>query len=535
MRVAIVCNSPVSGRPDSEDVLEQVRLVSGALKALGHDFRVFQVGAVHEAPGGSALGANVAAPPSESPFFLLLGLKKYAPHAVFNLVEDNPAEQVFQHHYTALFELFDYHFTGSRYEAVLSTNDKAVSKFIMGIFNIPTPRHQVYRGVRQRLEVPFPCIIKPSREDASVGIEDSSVFHDEPPLWKALPHAYREHAGQPILIEGFVEGREFNVSLLETAEGEVEVLPVAEMAFVDWPAGKPRIVGYRAKWDAGSFEYRNTSRRFSPPEAPLDRLEQVSRKCWKVFNLRGYARVDLRVSGDGGIYVLEVNANPCISPDSGFVAALKEAGYSEADFVARALGAALRAEESSGEIRAPRTSKGGVRLRHELVPADPEAIRAVLAQTGVFSPREIGVALELAADRLAKGPASEYLFIMADNGTRTIGYICFGPITIAEGRFDIYWVAVSPDYTGRGIGRLLMREAEKAIAASGGRYIFIDTSSRKEYVEARRFYQRNGYVETARIRDFFSENDDKVVFMKRLAPPPALSHSGGREAERPGL
>lgn len=533
MKVAIVCNSPVPGKPDSEDVLEQVRLVSGALKALGHDFRIFQVGAAHERR--APFGSEVAAPASESPFFLLLGLKKYGPHVVFNLVEDTPSEQVFQHHYTALFELFDYHFTGSKYEAVLSTNDKAVSKFIMGIFNIPTPRHQLYRGVRERLEVPLPCIIKPSREDASVGIDDFSVFRDDSSLWKALPAAYREHGGQPMLIEQFVEGREFNVSLLETADGEVEVLPVAEMAFVDWPEGKPRIVGYRAKWDAGSFEHRNTSRRFSPQDAPLDRLEQVSRKCWKVFNLRGYARVDLRLAGDGSIYVLEVNANPCVSPDSGFVAALKEAGYAEADFVARALGAALRTGERIAELRVPRTSKGGVRLRHDLVPADSEAISAILAQTGIFSPREIGVALELAADRLAKGPASEYLFVMADNGTRTIGYICFGPITIAEGRFDIYWIAVSPDYTGRGIGRLLMREAEKAVAASGGRYIFIDTSSRKEYVEARRFYERNGYVEAARIRDFFSEDDDKIVFMKRLAPPPALSQRESRGAEKPGL
>ncbi|UCD35961.1 MAG: hypothetical protein JSU90_03775, partial [Nitrospiraceae bacterium] len=126
---------------------------------------------------------------------------------------------------------------------------------------------------------------------------------------------------------------EFNVSLMEKPGGTVEVLPVAEIIFHEWPREAPMIVGYKAKWDRKSFEYTHTSRQFEPGDMRLDVLRSTALQCWKVFKLKGYARVDIRVGEDNRAYVLEANANPCISPDSGFVAALKEAGYSGPDFV----------------------------------------------------------------------------------------------------------------------------------------------------------------------------------------------------------
>jgi D-alanine-D-alanine ligase len=107
------------------------------------------------------------------------------------------------------------------------------------------------------------------------------------------------------------------------------VLPIPEIEFVDYPASKPRIVGYAAKWHEDSFECRNTVRRFVDPAqegALCAELGRVALKCWDIFQLRGYARVDFRVDADGTPWVLEVNANPCISPDAGFAAALEEAG-----------------------------------------------------------------------------------------------------------------------------------------------------------------------------------------------------------------
>jgi D-alanine-D-alanine ligase len=130
--------------------------------------------------------------------------------------------------------------------------------------------------------------------------------------------------------ESYVHGREFNLSVLAGAGGP-EVLPPAEIVFEAYPEGKPRIVGYRAKWDETSFEYTHTVRRFefAGADAPLiGALGSLALRCWDLFGLRGYARVDFRVDESGGPWILEVNANPCISPDAGFVAAAERAGLS---------------------------------------------------------------------------------------------------------------------------------------------------------------------------------------------------------------
>jgi D-alanine-D-alanine ligase len=130
--------------------------------------------------------------------------------------------------------------------------------------------------------------------------------------------------------EAYVEGREFNIALLGSA-GELRILPMAEMTFADWPAGKPRIVGYGAKWDEGSAGWRHTVRRFGverdEPEL-ADRLRDACARVWSLFDLTGFVRVDFRVGRDGLPLILEINANPCISPDAGFAAAAEEAGMS---------------------------------------------------------------------------------------------------------------------------------------------------------------------------------------------------------------
>lgn len=331
MKVAVVYNEPVTGRKDSEDVLSEVELVTQSLRELGHDFKVFPVG-----------DRNGAFSISESVFYLLLSLRKCHPNVVFNLFEgylDNP---VYQHYLSLMLELLDYPFTGSGQEAILTTTDKGLSKRIMKAFNITTAQYQEYRGKRISLEFDPPWIVKPALEDGSNGIDDTSIFHDEPSLQDYLPRMYQRYGRQPIIIEQFIEGREFNISLLETKTGEVNVLPVAEIVFQDWPEGKPRIVGYEAKWASESFEYNNTVRKFLQDDALEVLLADMAKRCWRVFTLGGYARIDVRVDGSGRMYVIDVNANPCIAPDAGFIAAAKAAGYEVRDIVGEIVGSALR-------------------------------------------------------------------------------------------------------------------------------------------------------------------------------------------------
>jgi D-alanine-D-alanine ligase len=126
----------------------------------------------------------------------------------------------------------------------------------------------------------------------------------------------------------FIEGREFNLTVLGGAGGP-RVLPPAEIDFGAFPDGKPHIVGYRAKWDAGSFEFHHTPRRFDFPQEDgglLDHLTMLALRAWDEFGLRGYARVDFRVDRAGQPWILEVNANPCLAPDAGLAAAVQHSG-----------------------------------------------------------------------------------------------------------------------------------------------------------------------------------------------------------------
>jgi D-alanine-D-alanine ligase len=197
-------------------------------------------------------------------------------------------------------------------------------------------------------------IIKGVWEQASRDMDDEAVFAGDVREVERRLHKRVKRTGRPAFAEKFIEGREFNLALLTSRRGDcpdfcvskngtvpfgkkigtasrrdVVVLPPAEIDFSAFPPEKPRIVGHRAKWQADSFEYNNTPRRYDFPVADqslLNQLQDLARRCWRLFMLRGWARVDFRVDQDGRPWILEVNANPCLSPDAGFAAALQQAG-----------------------------------------------------------------------------------------------------------------------------------------------------------------------------------------------------------------
>jgi ribosomal protein S18 acetylase RimI-like enzyme len=157
-----------------------------------------------------------------------------------------------------------------------------------------------------------------------------------------------------------------------------------------------------------------------------------------------------------------------------------------------------------------------IAFRTEPRTEDRAPIRALLGSSGFFHPWEIDVALELIDDRLAKGAASEYLFLFADAGDTIAGYACYGPVTMAQGRFELYWIAVDDARRGQGIGRLLLERAEAHMRELGGKYVYSETSSRQRYRPTREFYRKQGYREVARVPLFYADDDDKVIFMKTL-------------------
>jgi D-alanine-D-alanine ligase len=168
-------------------------------------------------------------------------------------------------------------------------------------------------------------IIKGVWEQGSRGMEDDAVLNDVGPaeLGRRLEERWAK-TRRPAFAEQFIAGREFNLAVLAGPAGPQSLHP-AEIDFSAFPAGKPRIVGYAAKWRDDCFEFQNTPRRFDFEAADgplLERLQGLALECWRLFGLRGWARVDFRVDAAGQPWILEVNANPCLSPDAGFAAAL---------------------------------------------------------------------------------------------------------------------------------------------------------------------------------------------------------------------
>jgi GNAT superfamily N-acetyltransferase len=157
-----------------------------------------------------------------------------------------------------------------------------------------------------------------------------------------------------------------------------------------------------------------------------------------------------------------------------------------------------------------------ISFRYAPVPEDCAVVRAIVASTGFFNPAEVGIAVELVEERLARGQRCGYFFVFAERGGEVPGYACYGPIDGTEGSFDLYWIAVGDGRRGHGLGRALMEETERVVRAAGGRRVYAETSGRDQYEPTRRFYERLGFVAEARLRDFYAPGDDKVFYVKAL-------------------
>jgi len=266
-------------------------------------------------------------------------LGELAPAFVFNLVESVEGRGRYIVLAQALLESLGIPFTGAGLEAMVHSTSKPATKRLLALGGVATPAWMTAEAaLRDRPGFPPPWIVKNAWEHASIGLDDASVASDLDALRRAIVRRAAAEGIANLFLEGFVDGREFNLSVLGRRGAEPEVLPPAEIRFVGFRDGAPRMVGYRAKWDEASPEYGNTPRTFDfPPEdaALLEELASRARRCWSLFGLRGHARVDFRVDGHGAPWVLEVNANPCISPDAGFAAAAARAGLSIRDTVGR--------------------------------------------------------------------------------------------------------------------------------------------------------------------------------------------------------
>ena len=158
-----------------------------------------------------------------------------------------------------------------------------------------------------------------------------------------------------------------------------------------------------------------------------------------------------------------------------------------------------------------------MQFRTTLVSADTARVRALAAATAVFREAELDIAAELALEALARGEvASGYHFVMADAGDGLAGYACYGPTPATVGTIDLYWIVVSPDLQGQGVGRAVLDRTEIAARRIGGERLYVDTSSQEKYAPTRAFYIGTGFAQVAELPDFYRKGDGKVIFVKAI-------------------
>jgi D-alanine-D-alanine ligase len=540
---------PEDAPPDRQDTLIQARDVAQALARLGMAPRLVSFG-----PDLDAMRRELSAP---------------LPRLAVNLVESLAGFEQLAFAAPALLTALGIPFTGCGAQALLAASGKSAAKRLLRRAGLSTPDWLSQAPQPGDPTLAFPpstlFIIKPEHTHGSVGIGEGAVVSAQSPSHLARLLDERAQAlGQPCLAEAFVAGREFSLAVLAGPAGP-EALPPAEMGFFGPGAEHTRVLTYASKWEEGSAAYAETRRAFPAGEPELlARLAEAALAAWRIFGLAGYARLDFRVGPAAGLetsgapQIIDVNANPCLAEDAGLAAAARQAGLDYDALMARIVQAALgwpgQGKQGTSRNNAQCPGDDAPRWRTQVLPGDPEAVRRLVESTGFFNAEEIVIAGELVQEHLAKGDASGYFYVFAEecaplqdgcapdnrasdaidggaigktvekmddksNGAEQCGlagYACFGPTPGTADSFDLYWIAVDPRTQGKGLGGAILARAEAEMAERGARGIYVETSSRGQYLPTRRFYEKHGYVACARLDGFYQTGDDKIIYNKRL-------------------
>jgi len=321
-KTVLILYNKLSKKPkdDEADVIEQVNLVTVALKNLKYEVQYLQID----------LNLKTA----------IRKIQRIRPDIIFNLAETigNKGEFTFLANSVLNFVRIPY--TGSPLVPMFQCSNKYLTKKELNAIGVKTPKGFSLDECH-KLQPDKKYIVKPIWEEGSLDLDENCVFMgSDIEFISRISKKSREH----YFIEEFIEGREFNISILYGADGP-EVLPLAEMTFHDYPAGKPQMMGYKSKWDDKSFEYSHTRRTFrlGKEDGPLKKqLTEICKKCWNELGLKGYVRIDFRVTRQSVPLVIDINLNPCLSESGGFMAASKKKGLHFDEVIARVLEDAAR-------------------------------------------------------------------------------------------------------------------------------------------------------------------------------------------------
>lgn len=326
MHEDLVPPDDISGRPDAE-VLEyktEYDVVTG-LRDLGHDVQ--------------PLGLYDDLTPLRG------AIQDFKPHIVFNLLEEFRGEPMLDQHVVSYLELVQVPYTGCNPRGLMIARDKALSKMILLHHRIRVPRFAVVPAGRKLSRKPsrleYPLIVKSQVEDASFGIAEASIVHNDEKLAERIEFMHTK-VGSNLILEQYVDGRELYVGVL--GNSRLQVLPIWELEMRQLRSDAPKIATRQVKWNAKFQERRGVklgpARDLQPEVERL--LVKTTKRLYRLMQLSGYARVDFRLDAEGRPYFLEANPNPEIGYGEEFAEAAEAAGIDYEPLLDRLLAIGLR-------------------------------------------------------------------------------------------------------------------------------------------------------------------------------------------------
>jgi len=349
IHVAVIFNNPTIQTSEGRTFLSEEEMIQNFEHIHSGSIDLSEVGVLKEredvANALNELGFRTSLfNASDDVRALLTFLSEEKPDLIFNLVEGLGEKAIHEMHIAGMYELLGIPYTGSSSVTLGLCLNKIRTKEILSHHHIPTPKfflcERAHRLKFEHLGVQFPLIVKPSREDASIGIENKSLVESFDDLQQQIEYVNTTFH-QAAIVEEYIDGRELNVAVIGNTE--IVALPISEIDFSELPNGFPKIVTYNAKWMKGTPEYDGTNGK-CPAELLSDveqRVKEIAMQAFRIMECRDYARVDIRLTKKNEPFVLEVNPNPDICDEAGFIRSVRTAGISYTEIIGKIVSYAL--------------------------------------------------------------------------------------------------------------------------------------------------------------------------------------------------
>ena len=456
------------------------------------------------------------------PTILIDGLQRIQPNAIINLYEGIADWGQSEAYMAGCMELLNVPFSGSSAQPLMLCRSKTLTKQLLAGAGLSTARFlALEHGPIPQCPIPWPVIVKPAAEDASVGIDQNSVVTSQEQLEARVTYL-RERYGASVLIEQFITGREFNVAVIEQ-DGVLRTLPFSEIFFKP-PMHKPGlwpIVSFDAKWHPESEDFVATPVK-NPADVEPALAEEVSRLAQQAFRLLGcrdYARIDFRVDEAGTPYILEVNPNPCISPLAGLAEGLASARIPYPEFVLNLFRAALK--------RGPFPKLADELLNRPIV-TPPRAIPIDEPQQTVdvrMAEAEDAPAIGLVIDSIVEWnhdyrqswlvcDPTNFWVRTVDERVVAVGVL--GLSDLPNGSYNVDLLAVALSDRRQGHASALLEAMEEYVAEVQGRFLLAKVSSSPTDMAIRRLLQSMNYRPVGELPKFYRDDHTQLSFAKAI-------------------